>query len=123
MGLLDTFLEAASTFITEANSFERVKNSAPNEIGIYIMSHRGRVMYIGRAIEDRPNQSTKGLRKRLLEHWRGAASCKAELFQHRGEITVKLRICQSAQEAKELEADLIRRYNTVEEGWNLRYED
>jgi excinuclease UvrABC nuclease subunit len=108
--------------MVKTNSFETVKDLAPNQIGVYIMSYQGKVMYIGRAIEDRPGQSTKGLRKRLQEHWRGAANCKQELFQHRDEITVSIRTCSSVEEAKRLEAALIRKYDTVNKGWNLRYE-
>ncbi|HQM86062.1 MAG TPA: GIY-YIG nuclease family protein [bacterium] len=119
MGFLNSILKMANS----VNSFESVKDRAPNEIGVYIMSHDGKVKYIGRAIEDRPGQSTKGLRKRLQEHWRGAANCKPELHKHRKEITVKTRICNSVEEAKDLEARLIRKYDTVENGWNLRYED
>jgi len=119
MGLFDAILKMANSM----NSFESIKDSAPNEIGVYIMSHNGKVKYIGRAIEDRLGQSTKGLRKRLQEHWRGAANCKPGLHKHRKEITVKIRICNSVEEAKELEAKLIRKYDTVENGWNLRYED
>ena len=118
-GLLKTVTKAAGNF----NSFEYVKDHAPNQVGVYIMTYESRVMYVGRAIEDRPGQSTKGLRKRLQEHWRGAANCKAELFQHKNEITVSLKPCSSIDEAKALEGRLIREYDTVQNGWNLRYED
>ena len=107
----------------KGNSFETVKDLAPNQIGVYIMSFRGKVMYIGRAIEDRPGQYTKGLRKRLQEHWRGASNCKEELFLHRDDITVSIKTCLTEEETREMEADLIRRYDTVNNGWNLRYED
>jgi len=109
--------------INSTNSFKNVKDRAPNQIGVYIMSHNGKVMYVGRAIENRPNQSPCGLRKRLQEHWRGASAGKPELFQYREEITVNLRICSNVEEARALEASLIRKYNTVDKGWNLRYED
>lgn len=112
-------LKAAASY----NSFENIKNRAPNEIGVYIMSYKGRVVYVGRAIEDRPNQSTKGLRKRLQEHWRGAANGKRELYEHRDELTVSVRICQTVEEAKRLEGALIRQHDTVRNGWNDRYED
>lgn len=119
LGKLGTF---AQSLASSATSFEKVKDMAPNQVGVYIMRYQGKVMYVGRAIEDRSGQSTKGLRKRLQEHWRGAANCKPELHHHRREISVTLRPCQSVAEAKALEAELIRRFNTVEEGWNLRYE-
>lgn len=111
------------SLLNKTSSFRAVKEIAPNKIGVYLMSLNGKVMYVGRAIENRPNQSTKGLRKRLQEHWRGAANCKRELFQYRDELTVKMRVCTTVEEARVLEARLIRKYNTVEEGWNLRYED
>lgn len=88
-GLLGGLVGAAGG----ANSFEKVKDTAPNKIGVYLMYHKGRVMYVGRAVEERPGQSTKGQRKRLKEHWRGAGSCKAELHRYRDDITVKLKIC------------------------------
>ena len=115
-------IKVAGDTVNKMNSFEMVKDRAPNQIGVYIMSLQRKVMYVGRAIEDRPGQSTKGLRKRLQEHWRGAANCKPELYNHRNQLTVSLRICQTVEEAKALEAKLIRQYNTVEDGWNLRYE-
>lgn len=116
-------LNVAGGVVKNINSFENVKDRAPNQIGVYIMSLNGKVKYVGRAIEDRPGQSTKGLRKRLQEHWRGAANCKPELFQYRNQITVSLKVCQTVAQAKALEARLIRQYDTVQNGWNLRYED
>ncbi|NEU30634.1 GIY-YIG nuclease family protein [bacterium LRH843] len=122
-GLIKGIGKAAGKTIHKLNSFEVVKNIAPNKIGVYIMSHHGKVKYVGRAIEQRPGQSTSGLRKRLQEHWRGAASAKPELFKYRDELTVQLRTCETVEQAKALEAQLIRRYDTVAKGWNLRYED
>lgn len=123
MGLFGDMAKGIIKAAAKGNSFEAVKEQAPNEIGVYIMKYQGKVMYVGRAIEDRPGQSTRGLRKRLQEHWRGAPNCKQELYQHRDEITVSIRVCSSEEEARELEAELIRRYDTVDNGWNLRYED
>lgn len=121
--LVKGVMNIAGDAVKSMNSFENVKDRAPNQVGVYIMSLKGKVMYVGRAIEDRPGQSTKGLRKRLQEHWRGAANCKPELFQYRDQLTVSLKICQTVEEAKALEARLIRQYDTVRNGWNLRYED
>lgn len=104
-------------------SFEKVKDKAPNQVGVYVMRYQGKIMYVGRAIEDRPGQSTRGLRKRLQEHWRGAANCKPELYRHRDEITVTLQTCDTEADARGLESMLIRKHDTVENGWNLRYED
>lgn len=121
--LVKGVMNIAGDAVKSMNSFENVKDRAPNQVGVYIMSLKGKVMYVGRAIEDRPGQSTKGLRKRLQEHWRGAANCKPELFQYRDQLTVSLKVCQTVEEAKALEARLIRQYDTVRNGWNLRYED
>ena len=123
LSLFKTLVSAAVKQVNKVNSFEIVKNNAPNEIGVYIMKLNGKVMYVGRAIENREGQSTRGLRKRLQEHWRGAGNCKPELYQYRDQLTVTLKVCSSVEEAKRLEGQLIRQYNTVEKGWNLRYED
>lgn len=121
--LMNNVGKVAGSAINTMSSFENVKDRAPNQIGVYLMSLNGKVMYVGRAIEDRPGQSTKGLRKRLQEHWRGAANCKPELHQYRDQLTLTIRTCNTVDEVKRLEGQLIRKYNTVEEGWNLRYED
>jgi len=63
------------------------------------------------------------LRKRLQEHWRGASAGKGSLYQHKDKINITLKPCDSVEQAKQLEAKLIRQYNTVENGWNDRYED
>jgi len=123
MSILKKISKKAGSLIKSTTSFKVVKNIAPNQIGVYLMKLNGKVMYVGRAIENRPNQSTKGLRKRLQEHWRGAANCKPELFSYKDQLTVSLKNCATVEEAKALEAKLIRKYNTVVEGWNLRYED
>lgn len=122
MGFFGDIVKGVTKSALRVNSFEFVKDRAPNQIGVYIMSFGGRVMYVGRAIEDRLGQSTRGLRKRLQEHWRGAANCKPELFRYKDKITVKLVACETVSEAKKLEGQLIRKYDTVEKGWNLRYE-
>lgn len=121
MGLFDLISNVLTSAIKWGN-FESIKESAPNQIGVYIMSYNGKVMYVGRAIEGRPGQSPSGLRKRLQEHWRGSANCKKELHKYRHEISVRIKICGTVQEAKALESELIRQYDTVASGWNLRYE-
>ncbi len=123
MSILKNLVKEAAQLTGSMNSFEAVKDRAPNQIGVYIMRYRGKVMYVGRAIEDRPGQSTKGLRKRLQEHWRGAANCKQELFRHKHDITVEIKVCETVAEARQLEGSLIRKHDTVNNGWNLRYED
>ena len=104
-------------------NFKEIVKNAENKIGVYIVSLDNNIMYIGRAIEDRANQSTKGLRKRLQEHYRGANNAKEELFLYRDEINVEVIICNLADKAKELEAKLIREHNTVQNGWNDKYEN
>ena len=83
--------------------------SAPNEVGVYVIKHKGEVVYVGRAIEDRPNQSIKGLRKRIREHTRGAGTSSEELDDYRNDkdTTVELHTTGSADAAKNLEAKLI----------------
>ena len=104
-------------------NFEAIVKKAPNQVGVYIAKLDGKVVYVGRAVEDRPGQSPSGLRKRLQEHWRGASAGKTELYQHRDKINISIKPCDSVEEAKELEAKLIRQYDTVNNGWNDRYED
>lgn len=127
MGLFKSLLSSSATGLLRKvrtyQKFENVKDIAPNKIGVYIFRLDGDVVYVGRAIEDRPGQHTKGLRKRLQEHWRGAANCKPEIYQYRNDLTVEMKICPTISEAKGLEASLIRKYKTVTNGWNLRYED
>ena len=104
-------------------NFKKMAETAPNKIGVYWAKLDGKVMYVGRAIENREGQSTKGLRKRLKEHYRGDSNGKSELYQYRDKLVIQIKVCNSVEEAKQLEAQLIRKYNTVEEGWNDRYED
>ena len=103
-------------------NFEAMVKKAPNKVGVYIVKLAGKVVYVGRAIENRPGQSPSGLRKRLQEHWRGATAGKSELHKHRDKIQITLKPCSSVNEAKKMEADLIKKYDTVENGWNDRYE-
>ena len=104
-------------------SFKQAVDMAPNKIGVYLIWYNDRVMYVGRAVENRPGQSPCGLRKRLQEHYRGASAGKPELYQHRDQVFVTWKTFESEEEAREEEARLIRRYDTVENGSNLRYED
>jgi len=76
-------------------------------------------MYVGRAIEQRVGQATSGLRKRLLEHFRGSNSEKKELYQNRDNINVEIIPLKNVAETKKLEAKLIEKYNTRSNGWNI----
>jgi excinuclease UvrABC nuclease subunit len=79
-------------------------------------------MYVGRAIEDRKGQSTKGLRKRLKEHFRCDTNGKKELCEYKDELNLEILPLKTVDEAKRMEAKLIKKYDTVESGWNKRYE-
>ncbi len=98
------------------------RSEAPNEVGVYVLKHDGKPVYVGRAIEDRPNQSTSGLRKRLQEHARGASS--NDIREHRENLTVELYPTGSADAAKSLEARKIEELKTERDngGWNKRIE-
>ena len=89
---------------------------APNEVGVYEFKHKGEVVYVGRAIEDRPSQSTKGLRKRLEEHARGAKTSSQGLDKYRNDkdTTVELYRTGSDAAAKNLEAELIDKHDPLE---------
>jgi len=111
------------TALLYSNNFEKIKDKAPNKIGIYIARLNGDIVYVGRAIENRQGQSPSGLRKRLQEHWRGAFSGNAKIHKYRDQIHMSTKICSSVEQAKKLESTLIRKYDTVKNGWNKRYED
>lgn len=109
--------------VNKSSSFEFLKDNAPNQIGVYVMRLNGEIKYVGCAIEDTLENRAKGLRKRLQEHWEGISCCKGEIFKHRHRLAVSLIVSQTVEEAKRLEGQLIRKYNTIENGWNLRDED
>ncbi len=89
---------------------------APNEVGVYVIKHKGKVVYVGRAIEDRLSQSTKGLRKRLGEHARGAKTSSQGLDKYRNDkdTTAEFYRTGSGAAAKNLEAELIDKYDPPE---------
>ena len=95
---------------------------APNKIGVYVVRLNGKIKYIGRAIENRPGQRTSGLRKRLQEHFRGAKAGNKKIFENRDDVDISMVRCESVQQARHTESSLIRKYDTVRSGWNLRYE-
>ena len=45
MGFLDGLVKVVSSAIDNANSFEAIKDRAPNQVGVYIMSYNGKIMY------------------------------------------------------------------------------
>ena len=97
---------------------------APNESGVYVLKLDGKPMYAGRAIEDRPDQATKGLRKRLQEHARGDKNSSKHIRNHREDLTVEFFPTGSAEAAKALEARKIQELGTAKDdgGWNKRKE-
>lgn len=123
-----TFLEQRSLVVgndaykSNYGKFSDVAKEAPNQVGVYIAYLDGNPAYVGRAIEERPDQATFGLRKRLQEHFRGSSTGKSELFANRDNLNFEIIPCQSVQEAKQLEGLLIEKYNMVENGWNKRNE-
>lgn len=123
MGFFEKIASGLSQAVDKSTRFQVVKETAPNEIGVYVMYLHGKVKYVGRAIVEEPGQSPKGLRKRLQEHWRDTTSGKPELHQYRDQLNVSLIYCQTVDEVKRLEGQLIRKYSTVEDGWNLQHED
>ena len=62
---------------------------APPDIGVYVLKLDGKPVYVGRAIEDRPDQTTRGLSKRLKEHARGASTSSDNIQKFRDELTVE----------------------------------
>ena len=97
---------------------------APNDVGVYVLKSDGKPVYVGRAIEDRPNQATKGLRKRLQEHARGADTSSEKIRNNREELRVEFYSTGSADAAKSLEARKIDELKTDLDngGWNKRVE-
>ena len=97
---------------------------APPDVGVYVLKLDGDPKYVGRAIEDRPGQSTPGLRKRLKEHARGADTSSKDIKKHREEVTVEFYPAGTVDAAKSLEARKIEELATTTEhgGWNKRHE-
>ena len=105
-------------------SLQEAAEKAPNGVGVYVLKLDGKPVYVGRAIEDRSNQSTKGLRKRLQEHVRGADTSSDEIRANREELTVEIHEAGSADAAKSLEARKLNELKTDKDsgGWNKRIE-
>ena len=80
---------------------------APNEFGVYVIKHKGEVVYVGRAI------GNKGLHQRLQEHERGYSTSSQGLDEYRNDkdTTVQFHLTGSAAAAKNLEAELIHKYH------------
>lgn len=104
-------------------SLKRVLEIAPDTIGVYVIWFHGKAKYVGRAIGKKRHHGSSGLKKRLLEHWSGSSNAKREVYKHRSKVKVQLITCMTVHKAKRVEAKLIRKYDTVRNGWNRRYED
>lgn len=83
------------------------------------MNLNGKVMFVGCGVEDVTKTNAKGLRKILQDHWEGNVLCKEDLHKHKDQITIKVRVCQTIEEAIKLEQHLICQYETKLKGWNL----
>ena len=105
-------------------SLRDAASKAPNEVGVYVLKLDGKPVYVGRATEDRPGQSTKGLRKRLQEHARGASTSSNDIREHRENLMVEFHQTGSVDAAESLEAKKINELMTEKDGggWNKRIE-
>ena len=111
--------------LQDAASRSPKDGGAPNAPGVYVLKRNGKTVYVGRAIEDRPSQNTKGLRKRLQEHARGASTSSEDIQNHREGLTVEFHSTGSVDAAKSLEARKIKELGTYKDdgGWNKRKEN
>lgn len=109
--------------INKSSTFKFLKNNAPNQIGVYVTRLNEEIKVVGCAIEDITQNCAKDTRKRLQEHWEGISCCNEEILKYRHQLAVSLIVSQTAEDAKRLEGQLIRKYNAIWNGWNLRDED
>ena len=100
-------------------SLRDAASKAPNEVGVYVLKLDGKPVYVGRAA-----QYTKGLRKRLQEHARGASTSSNDIREHRENLMVEFHQTGSVDAAKSLEAKKINELKTEKDsgGWNKRIE-
>ena len=99
--------------------FQDIREKAPNEAGVYVIKHKEKIVYVGRAGGNWLGPSTKGLRKRLLEHEGGGSNIKELEDCNPEELSVEIYPTGSAKAAKQLEAVKIRKF---EPEWNKRNE-
>ena len=92
--------------------------NAPQKPGCYVLSLHGIPKYIGVATD--MTGTVKGLRRRLWQHHNGNAS-HPKIQKHKNVLTVSCKVTTSGIEARQLESELIKRFNTLEpDGWNRR---
>ena len=110
--------------LQDAAQLSPEEGGAPQGVGVYVLKLEGEDVYVGRAIEDRPDQATKGSRKRLQEHARGASTSSEKIRSHREELTVEIYSTGSSDAAKSLESKKINelKTHTDDGGWNKRKE-
>ena len=123
-GHLGISIPSSEMSLRDAARLSPADGGAPHDVGVYVLKREGKPVYVGRATEDRPSQATKGLRKRLQEHARGADTSGDEIRAHREELTVEFYSTGSAEAAKSLEARKINDLQTDKDngGWNKRVE-
>ncbi len=121
---LDLSVPSIEMNLPDATHLSPEDGGAPNESGVYVLSRDEGHKYVGRAIEDRTGQATKGLRKRLKEHDRGASTSSKEIRLHRKELTTKMYPTGSTDAAKSLESRKIAEFKTHRDhgGWNKKRE-
>lgn len=111
---LNLLFHPIKNYLYNLNNFDDVRKFAPNETGIYMFRKDNQVKYIGSAIKNGPD-CQNGIRQKLNEHW---IKGPADLYNNRDDIYVVLRVCETKEEAKLLEEELIEKYKTKEIGWN-----
>lgn len=119
MRLLNIASNMIQKLFFESANFDVMKELAPNKIGVYIMKLNGEVIFVEKAIEIHAHQKISGLKKRLQEQWKGAANSTLEVFRHREQLKVTIKICETEAEAIALEKALIEQHQTIQHGWNL----
>ena len=123
-GHLGISIPSSEMNLQDAARLSPEDGGAPHDLGVYVLKREGKPVYVGRAIENRPNQATKGLRKRLQEHARGADTSSDKIRANREDLTVEFFSAGSADAAKSLEARKINELKTDKDsgGWNKRIE-
>ena len=123
-GHLGKSVSSSEMSLRDAVRLSPEEGGASHGVGVYVFKREGKPVYVGRAIEDRPDQATKGLRKRLQEHYRGASTSSEKIRSHREELTVEMHYAGSSDAAKSLEAKKINELKTDKDngGWNKKIE-
>ncbi len=102
---------------SETMSLQDAKERAPREVGVYRIRDHGKVVYVGKAVQD-----DQGLRKRIGEHARGASTSNDKIRAGREKLTIEFTPTGSKDAANNLEAREIEKHDTRNRGWNKREE-